>query len=169
MLQTTIIGFLGADAESKVYNGKEFITFRVSHSDRWKSEDGVTHEQTTWVDCVINGKSSVFPYLKKGTQVLCQGSTSLRVYSSPKDKCMKAGLSINVRICELVGGKPDSVPAVLYRADGGEQVDVRKLYHASSLVRDEKEQEFVALISASAKQFVADRQGWVYPYEEPKQ
>ena len=168
MLQTTIIGFLGADAETKVYNGKEFTTFRVSHSDRWKSEDGVTHEQTTWVDCVINGKPSVLPYLKKGTQVLCQGSTSLRIYSSPKDKCMKAGLSINVRICELVGGKPDAVPSTLYRADGGEQVTISKLYHAPSLVRDEKESEFVALISAGAKQFVADRQGWVYPYEEPK-
>lgn len=106
MLQTTIIGFIGADAETKVHNGKEFTTFRVSHSDKWKSEDGITHEQTTWVDCVMNGKPSVLPYLKKGTQVLCQGSTSLRVYSSPKDKCMKAGLSINVRICELVGASP---------------------------------------------------------------
>ena len=85
MLQTTIIGFLGADAECKVYNAKEFTTFRVSHSDKWKSEDGVTHEQTTWVDCVINGKPPVLPFLKKGTQVLCQGSTSLRIYSSPKD------------------------------------------------------------------------------------
>ena len=81
---------------------------------------------------------------------------------------MKAGLSINVRICELVGGKPDPVPGILNRADGEEQVDIRKLYHAPSLVRDEKESEFVALISAGAKQFVADRQGWVYPYEEPK-
>ena len=81
---------------------------------------------------------------------------------------MKAGLSINVRICELVGGKPDPVPRTLYRADGGEQVSVSKLYHAPSLVRDEKQSEFIALLSASAKQFVADRQGWVYPYEEPK-
>lgn len=166
MLQTIIIGFIGADAETKIHNGKEFTTFRVSHSDKWKSEDGITHEQTTWVDCVMNGKPSVFPYLKKGTQVLCQGSTSLRIYSSPKDKCMKAGLSINVRICELIGGKPDIVPSVLYRADGGEQVDVRKLYHAPSLVRGKKECEYIALLSAGAKQFVADREGWVYPYEE---
>ena len=81
---------------------------------------------------------------------------------------MKAGLSINVRICELVGEKPDPVPSILYRADGGEQVDVRKLYHAPSLARDEQQSEFIALLSAGAKQFVADRQGWVYPYEEPQ-
>ena len=82
---------------------------------------------------------------------------------------MKAGITINVRTCELIGAKPDPVPSILYRADGGEQVDVRKLYHAPSLVRDEKECEFIALLSAGAKQFVADRQGWVYPYEEPQQ
>ena len=169
MLQTTIIGYIGSDAECKSYNGKEFTTFRVSHSDRWKDESGVSHDNTTWVDCVINGRPAVMQYLVKGALVYCSGTTQLRVYSSPKDKCMKAGITINVRSIELVGGKPDPVPAILYRADGGEQVDVRKLYHAPSLVRDEKESEFVALISASAKQFVADRQGWVYPYEEPQQ
>lgn len=168
MLQTTIIGHLGNDAECKSYNGKEFTSFRVAHSEKWTDTDGKTHEQTTWVDCVMNGKPAVLPYLKKGTMVFCSGNTALRVYSSPKDKCMKAGLTINVRTCELIGAKPDPVPAILYRADGGEQVDVRKLFHAPSLVRDKKECEYIALLSAGAKQFVADREGWVYPYEEPQ-
>lgn len=166
MLQTTIIGYLGADAECKSYNGKEFTTFRVSHSDRWKSEDGVTHENTTWVDCVMNGKPSVLPYLQKGTLVYCSGSTSLRTYSSPKDKCIKAGLSINVRTCELVGGKPDPIPSVLYRADDGTSVPISKHFFALSLIRDEKQQEFIPLVSAQAKQFVCDRNGNVTPYEE---
>lgn len=169
MLQTTIIGFIGADAETKSYNGKEFTTFRVSHSDKWKSEDGVTHEQTTWVDCVINGKPSVLPYLKKGTMVLCQGNTSLRVYSSPKDKCMKAGLTINVRICELVGGKPDIVPSVLYRADDGTSVSISKHFFALSLIDPQRQQEYVPLISSSGKQFLCDMNGNVTPYEEPQQ
>lgn len=169
MLQTTIIGHIGNDAECKEYNGKEFTTFRVAHSEKWTDADGTTHEQTTWVDCVMNGKPAVLPYLTKGTLVYCSGSTELRVYSSPKDKCMKAGLTIKVRTCELIGARPDPVPAILYRADGGEQVDIRKLYHAPSLVRDEKESEYIALISAGAKQFIADRQGWVYPYKEPEQ
>lgn len=168
MLQTTIIGHLGNDAECKSYNGKEFTSFRVAHSEKWTDADGKTHEQTTWIDCVMNGKPAVLPYLKKGTMVFCSGNTALRVYSSPKDRCMKAGLTINVRTCELIGAKPDPVPAILYRADGGEQVDVRKLFHAPSLVRDKKECEYIALLSAGAKQFVADREGWIYPYEEPQ-
>ena len=168
MLQTIIIGHLGNDAECKSYNGKEFTTFRVAHSEKWTDAEGKTHEQTTWVDCVLNGKPAVVQFLKKGTMVYCSGTTALRVYSSPKDKCMKAGLTINVRTCELIGAKPDAVPDVLYRADSGEQIDVRKLYHAPSLCRDKKQDEYIALLSAGAKQFVADREGWVYPYEEPQ-
>lgn len=169
MLQTTIIGHIGNDAEVKNVNGKEFTTFRVAHSDRWTDESGQAHDLTTWVDCVISGKPAVLPYLTKGTMIYATGNTQLRVYSSPKDRCMKAGLTINVRTIELVGGKPDAVPSILYRADGGEQVAISKLFHAPSLVRDEKESEFIALLSAGAKQFVADRQGWVYPYQEPQQ
>lgn len=168
MLQTTIIGHIGNDAECKEYNGKEFTTFRVAHSEKWTDADGKTHEQTTWVDCVMNGKPAVLPYLTKGTLVYCSGSTELRVYSSPKDKCMKAGLTIKVRTCELVGARPDAVPAYLYRADNGEQVRISKHFFALSLIRDEKEPEWLALVSAQAKQFVCDRNGNVTPYEEPQ-
>lgn len=168
MLQTTIIGYIGSDAECKSYNGKEFTTFRVSHSDRWKDEQGLTHENTTWVDCVWNGKPAILQYLTKGSLVFVTGSTQLRVYSSPKDKCMKAGLTINVRTCELVGAKPDPVPSVLYRADDGTSVPISKHFFAIPLIRDEKEQEFIALVSAQAKQFVCDRNGNVTPYTEPQ-
>lgn len=166
MFQSTIIGNLGADAEVKTNNGKEFTTFRVAHSQRWTDEQGQNHEQTQWIDCVMNGKQAVAEYLKKGTTVCVTGSTQLRVYSSQKDRCMKAGATISVRTLELVGGKPDKVPSRLYRGDTGEQVDISKLYHASSLVREETDQEFIALLSASQEQFIADRQGWVYPFQE---
>ena len=166
MLQTTIIGYIGSDAECKSYNGKEFTTFRVSHSDRWKDEQGLTHENTTWVDCVWNGKPAILQYLTKGSLVFVTGSTQLRVYSSPKDKCMKAGLTINVRTCELVGAKPDPVPSVLYRADDGTSVPISKHFFAIPLIRDEKSQEFIALVSAQAKQFVCDRNGNVTPFSE---
>lgn len=169
MLQSIIIGRVGATAETKNVNGKEFTTFRVAHTDKWTDEKGQQHEVTTWVDCVINGRTPVCDYLVTGAQVYVCGNAQLRIYSSPKDRCMKAGLTISVKTIELVGGKPDDVPAKLFRADGGEQVDVRKLYHASSLVRDDNSDEYVALVSSAAKQFVADRQGWVYPFKEQEQ
>lgn len=166
MFQSIVIGNLGANAEVKSVNGKEFITFRVAHTDRWKDEQGQSHEQTQWIDCAMSGKPAIFEYLKKGALVYVIGTSQLRIYSSKKDRCMKAGITINVRNIELIGGKPDAVPSRLYRGDTGEQIDVSKLYHAPSLVREESEQEFIALLSSSQEQFIADRQGWVYPFQE---
>lgn len=168
MLQSIIIGNLGADAEVKTSNGKVFTTFRIAHSDRLKDESGQSHEYTQWVDCVLSGKTGVVEYLKKGTTVFVSGNATLRVYSSPKDRCMKAGLTINVRTIELIGGKVDTVPSMLYRADDGSQVDVKKWFYAQSLVRDESQPEHIALISRSQQQFIADRAGFVYPFPKDK-
>lgn len=165
MLQTTLIGHLGADAEVKSANGKEFITMRVAHTDKYTDQDGVEHTNTTWVDCIINGKSNVLPYLKKGTQIFVSGSTTLRCYSSPKEKRMVAGLTINVRTLELIGGKPETVPGILYRQDNGEQVKIDKFYFALALQRDQNADEYIPLVSQSAQQFVADRNGCVQPYQ----
>lgn len=82
---------------------------------------------------------------------------------------MKAGLSINVRICELVGGKPDPIPANLYRADDGSNVPISKHFFALSLISPDREQEYIPLVSASGKQFLCDRNGNVTPFEEPQQ
>ena len=169
MLQTTIIGHIGNDAEVKNVNGKEFTTVRVAHSDSWTDESGQAHDLTTWVDCVINGKPAVLPYLTKGTMIYATGNTQLRVYSSPKDRCMKAGLTINVRTIKLVGGKPDPVPATLYRQDNGESVPISKHYFATSLIRGENTDEFILLASVQGKQFVCDRTGYVTLYHDPQQ
>lgn len=161
MLQSVLIGHLGADAESKSANGKDFITFRVANTDKWTDGAGQQHENTTWVDCVVNGKSALLPYLKKGQQVYVIGSVSLRVYSSAKDKCMKAGLTINVRQVELLGGKTDDIPSVLYSEDKATQVAVSKYFFAPQLAQqgpDAKEQTF---FSASGQPYIVDKQGWV--------
>lgn len=161
MLQTTCIGHLGADAEAKNVNGKEFVVFRIANTDKWTDDAGVVHETTTWVDCIMNGKPKVLEFLKKGTQVFVTGSVSLRVYSSAKDKCMKAGLTINVRQVELLGGKADDVPSRLYSEDGTQEVQILKLYYAQQLVRDNSQPELLVCVSRSGERFLADRAGWV--------
>lgn len=165
MLQAICIGHLGGDAEFKQSNGKEFSTFRLAHTDRWTDDAGQTHESTTWVDCIMNGRPNVIEYLKKGQLVYVSGSATLRVYSSPKERCMKAGLTINVRQVELLGGKNDDVPNVLYDAQTGAQVEVKKYYNVPSLVRAADAQEWMPLISRSQERYVADRNGWVQKYE----
>ncbi len=161
MLQAMLIGHLGADAESKSTNGNEFITFRIANTDKWTDEAGQVHEQTTWVDCIMNGKPKVFEYLKKGQLVYVSGSVSLRVYSSAKDKCMKAGMTINVRQVELLGGKSDDVPAVLYTEDGTQQVNVGKFFYSNRPNVEGKVNEKRVLCSKSGERYIQDPEGWI--------
>ncbi|MBO5423750.1 MAG: single-stranded DNA-binding protein, partial [Fibrobacteraceae bacterium] len=91
MLQATAIGHIGGDAEVKSTNGKEFTTFRIAHTDKWTDESGQEHTNTQWIDCTMNGKPAVLEWLKKGQMVCVMGNLSTRIYSSAKDRCMKAG------------------------------------------------------------------------------
>lgn len=161
MLQSTLIGHLGADAECKNANGKEFVTFRVANTDRWTDDAGQVHGSTTWVDCIINGKPKVFDYLKKGQMIYVTGSVSLRVYSSAVEKCMKAGLTINVQRIELLGGKSDDIPAKLYTESEGKEVMIMKYFFAPTLQREVTDPETVVLVSKRGEKYKVDRQGWV--------
>lgn len=160
MLKASIIGYLGADAEYKGDSGREFVTFRVSHSERWTDQAGQSHESTQWVDCVMNGKPKVAEFLKKGTCVYCSGHLSTRIYSSQKERCMKAGVTIAVVSIELVGGKSDNVPSRLYD-EHGVQHDVKRYY-----LTDVKG---TFLFNPQGKKFAVDDSGWVFPLEQAEQ
>lgn len=166
MLHNVCIGHLGADAECKSSNGREFTTFRVAHSNRWTDEAGQVHEETIWVDCIIQGKPNVLPYLKKGQQVYVAGSTSLRVYSSAKDRCMKAGLTINVRQIELLGGKSDDIPSVLYNPVDNSAHNVGKYYHCPDFQNEKDPNQQVKLVSRSNEEFYADSDGWIHKFQQ---
>lgn len=103
MLLLFVIGRIGANATVQNKDGHEFTTFRVAHNDEWTDAAGVKHSNTTWVDCIINGKPSVLPWLTAGMLVQVHGTMSVRVYSSAKDRCMKAGVTCNVQRVELLG------------------------------------------------------------------
>ena len=85
MLEVTIIGNLGADAEVKEYNGNRFLSFRVAHTDSYTDGQGVKHEKTTWVGCTksIYGdrETKLTQYLKKGTQVFLRGDLGVGTYN----------------------------------------------------------------------------------------
>lgn len=134
MLIATLIGNLGANAEIKTADGREFVSFRVAHNDSYKGADGTRVESSMWVDCTMscsNGRPAVLPYLTKGTAVCVVGQVSTRVYSSEKDRCMKAGLKIHVQRVELIGAAGDNCPRRLYTKNGA-MVDVLKYYHAET-------------------------------------
>jgi len=163
MFNAIVIGHLGGDAEVKTSNGREFTVFRVAHTSRWTDDAGQIHEELIWVDCTMPGKPAVVEFLKKGQQVFVSGSVSLRVYSSKKDRCMKAGCTVSVKQIELLGGKPDEVPSKLYRTDNNAEVSVAKLYWSAEIESDTNVQNGLELVSRSQKRFFADKNGYILP------
>lgn len=157
MLIATLIGNLGANAEIKSADGREFVTFRVAHNDSYKGADGNRVESSMWVDCTMscsNGRPAVLPYLTKGTAVCVVGQVSTRVYSSEKDRCMKAGLKIHVQRVELIGAAGDNCPRRLYTKDGV-MVDVLKYFHA--------ETKETTLYDQRGNAYTIAEGGWVVP------
>lgn len=166
MLQVNLIGYIGSDAEVKSGNGKEFTTFRVANSERWTGQDGQNHETTIWVDCAMNGRPPVVEFLRKGTLVFVTGSCTLRVYSSPKDKCMKAGMSINVQRVELLGGKTELIPSQLIEPTTGNLLSVIKHYAIQEYASGTPSKTDMQLIDSKGNQYLCDRYGWVTRIEQ---
>lgn len=149
MFNVSIIGNLGADAQVINSNGKEYIQFRVAHTDKIKKSDGSVQETTIWASCFIVGNSNLLQYLKKGTKVYCTGNARLDVYSSKKTRRMEAGLTINVIQLELCGGKQeDEFPSELI-SKYGEVFYMKKIHYIDvkgkegEIYRDKKGEEYM--------------------------
>lgn len=166
MLQSIIIGHIGADAVVKESNGRKFVSFRVAHSERYKDAQGVQHDTTQWVSCALNGDGGgLLPYLVKGAQVCVIGRTSSRVYSSPTQRQMVASIDVNVDRVELLGGTPDVVPGVLYTTDG-KQINVLRLYSVDITTMEQlhpTKANPVELVARSGKRFSLDAAGFITP------
>lgn len=135
MQKLFLIGNLGSDAEVKEANGRLFTRFSVADSQRFTKADGTEVESTTWISCIKDGDcAKLLPYLRMGTKVYVEGRPSYRVYSSPKERAMVAGVDLHVFTLELVGGgSSDDVPAKLVNPDGGAIVPVNKLFFVEGL------------------------------------
>ena len=158
MFQSIVIGNVGGEATTKTENGKQFTTFRVAHNDVWKDANGVEHSEVQWIDCIMNDRPKVADFLKSGTLVFVMGNARVRLYSSAKDRCMKAGCTINVRQVELLGGKRDEIPTRLYDTNGV-QHDVTK-YYWTDLANAQ-------LMTMQGVQFVTDANGWISKVADP--
>lgn len=163
MLKSILIGNLGADAEVKSANGREFVTFRVAHSWNFTSQDGTTNSGTIWVDCIGNNLKGVVEYLKKGTQVYVEGNVSLRVYSSKVDRCMKAGLTINVDTLQLIGSKPDAVPRQVINPDDGTIHMVSRKYMVTDMNGLVAPNTYKEMVDEHGNLYSLDTLGFIQP------
>lgn len=164
MLKVSLIGNLGADAEVKEANGSKFVAMRVAHSDRWTDENGQSKESTIWVDVTFsNAESKVLPFLKAGVKLFVRGNARLRVYSSQKDRCMKAGLTIAAQEIELCGGSSDEVPRELFAPDTGTMFRVSKYYQTDVDTAKWKKGDMTILVDRQSNRYQVVKGGWVAP------
>jgi len=162
-----VIGNLGADAEVKTSNGKKFVALSIADTRKFKAADGKEQVVTNWIDAIMNdADSAIIPYLKQGTKVAVYGDTSLRVYSSKKDRMMKAGATIHVRTIELVGGYSDDVPRQLIDPNTNVVFDVQKYYWVNADTKSWKKDDVGFLVDMRGNQYIMNKQGFVQPVKE---
>lgn len=165
-----MIGNLGADVEIRDVNGSRFATFRMAHTDKWTDQKGEEKESTIWVDVTVNNvESKVLQYLKAGVKVFVRGIGRLRVYSSQKDRCMKAGLTIISNEIELCGGSSDEVPRELYNPDDGHIFKVAKYYQSDVDTSKWKKEDTGLLVDKQSRRYVVVKGGWVAPEPQPSE
>lgn len=137
MLQTIVIGNLGADAEVRETNGKKYVSFRVAHSERVGES-----ERTQWVGCLMNGDGgNLLPWLKRGARVCVIGRLRLRAYSSPTTKQWEAGADVYVETIELVGVRQEITPEAIEREISGGRLDPVQVLDVLRKFADQPEEE----------------------------
>lgn len=111
MLQVSLIGNLGADAQVKSKNGNSFLCFNVAHTARVKQSNGDVVDQTQWVSVTMNHYSENFAkYLVRGTKVYVYGKLFCRIWRDAQNT-PNVGLNVLADIVELCGSKSDAATA----------------------------------------------------------
>lgn len=161
MAKIEFIGNLGSDAQVQEQNGQKFVTFNVADTQRYTDANGVLHESTQWISCVLNGDGGrLLQHLVKGKTVFVRGAMSTRVFNSAKHHCMMAGVNCNVREIELVGGSTRSVPRQLNDSNGV-LFDIYEAFYIDPSIADKP----TVLYDARMQRYDVDNLGYVRKVE----
>lgn len=170
MLKVEVIGNVGADAQVKNEGGKPFVAFTLAHREKWTDDAGTVHEQTQWVDVIINDpESKVVPFIKSGVKLYVRGDARLRVFSSAKDRKMKAGLTVSAREIELCGGSSDDVPSQIIDPNDGTIYGVQKFYWSNVDTKGMKKDDVRPFVDRRGKHYVMNNHGYVFPAPETEE
>ena len=103
MIKLAIIGHLGKDANIANVNGATVINFNVAHTESFKNTAGEKVEKTIWVGCAWwTDKTAIVPFLKKGTQVYCEGQPDVNLYQT-QDGRHGAEIKLRIGMVQLLG------------------------------------------------------------------
>lgn len=98
MIKLQFIGNLGHDVVRREVNGKTVLNFRAAHTQKFKDQQGVLNERTTWVDCSFWEHENVAPFLTTGRQVYVEGTPFLETYIT---KAGEPASSLKLRVSWL--------------------------------------------------------------------
>lgn len=98
-IQAAFTGKLDQDAELKTSKaGRPWASFSVA------ADDDAERESTTWVRVVVFGEMAtrLYPELKKGTEVYCEGRLRLESWTG-RDGRERTGLSVTANRVDVLG------------------------------------------------------------------
>lgn len=99
MIELTIIGNLGKDAELKTINKNNYSSFSVAITEKRNGQD-----ITTWVSCMkLDKDGNLTKYLNKGKKVFLRGRPSVGAYTNQRGE-MKADITLWANDLEFLGG-----------------------------------------------------------------
>lgn len=110
--QTTIIGHLGQDAQTRTLDGGRVVTsFSVAHTEQWKNAKGEKQERTAWFNCsyFTQQMPGVAQYLTRGALVCVSGKVSARAYFDSLQQ-PAASLDLTVEQVRLLSSRRDDQP-----------------------------------------------------------
>ncbi len=114
------MGNLSRDPEIRVTpKGTAICQFSVAVNRSFKGDDGVSRDETTFVDCEAWSKTAelIAKYLSKGRCALVSGRLKLDQWEDKTSGQKRSKLKVVVESVQFVGGKddasnaPDSLPA----------------------------------------------------------
>lgn len=116
-----LIGRLGRDPEGRFTpTGKQVTHFSLAVSNRWKSKDGETKENTEWINIEAWGRLGEVcqEYLKKGSLVYLEGRLKTENYEDQGEK--KYYTKVVALLMQMLDRKPTEDLIVTIEEDAGE-------------------------------------------------
>lgn len=114
MLQLNALINLGADAECKTINEKQYISFRGASTEKKNGQDEVT-----WISVLAGYNENLLPFLKKGQQVFVSGRLKAGIYQNQQS--FGIDLSVFAQTLQLCGSKREE-PSTTNQAAYGQTV-----------------------------------------------
>lgn len=104
MIDITLIGHIGQDAQIKGTSENPFVSFSVASTEKNKNGE----ESTEWVNVTLNGNGgNLTQYLTKGTQVYVRGNAKVRTFQKENGE-FGASLQVYSKEIKLLGRKGES-------------------------------------------------------------